>query len=60
MTEDYAEEDKIKALLTDCSKWLSTTAIPKYFDEDLKINRTININAITLKNYLIKVILIFK
>ena len=59
MTEEYVEEDNIKSLLTDCSNWVSTTAIPKYFDENLKSKRTININEITIMNYLSKVVLMF-
>ena len=60
MTEDYVDEDNIKVLLTDYSNWLSTTAIPKYFDECLNSNSTININTRTLNNYLIKVNLILE
>ena len=41
MTEEYIEEDIIKVLLTEYINWLSTTAIPKYFDEDIKSNITI-------------------
>ena len=59
-TEDYVEEDNIKVILTDYSNWLVTTYIPKYFDEDLKSNRTIKLSTGTLKNYLSKVILMLK
>ena len=60
MTEEYVEEDNIKVLLTEYSNWLVTTAINKYFDEDLKIKSTTFINSSTLKNYLRKIIIIFK
>ena len=60
MTEDYVEEDNIKVLLTDYSNWLSTTYIPKYFDEYLKSNITLNLNARKLNNYLINIILMLK
>ena len=59
-TEEYVEEDNIKVLFIDYSNWLATTAIPKHFDEDLKSNSTLNINANTLKNDLSKVILMLK
>ena len=36
MTEWYAQEDNIKFLLTDYIKFISTTDIPKYFDEEIK------------------------
>ena len=39
-TEDYAEEYIIKFLLTEYSNWISTTAIPEYFDENLMSNST--------------------
>ena len=35
MTDEYVEEDNMEVLLTDYSNWLSTTVIPKYFDEDI-------------------------
>ena len=60
MTADYVEEDNIKVLLTDYSNWLSTTDIPKYFDEYLKSNSTLNLNARKLNNYLINIILMLK
>ena len=60
ITEEYVEEDNIKSLLTEYSNWLATTAITKYFDEDLKSNSTIFINASTLENYLSKVIIMLK
>ena len=60
MTEDYAEEDKIKFLLNDYSNWLTTTSISQYFNEDLNSNRTINLNEINPNNYLIKVIIMLK
>ena len=60
MTEEYVEEYNIKFLLTDYGNWLATTAIPKYFDEDLKSNSTLKINASTLKNYLGKVVIMLK
>ena len=60
MTEEYVEEDNIKVLSTEYRNWLSTTVIPKYFDEDLKSNRTLFLNTITLKNDLSKVIIILK
>ena len=59
-TEDYVEEDNIKVLLTEYSNWLSTTAIPKYFDEDLHNNSTLFINTITLNNSLSKVIIMLR
>ena len=49
MTEDCVEEDNHKFILTEYSNWLSTTAIPKYFDEDIKSNCTLFLNKITLK-----------
>ena len=60
MTEEYVEEDTINPLVTYYSNWPSTTAIPKYFDENFKSNITLKINTSTLKNYLIKVILTLK
>ena len=60
MTDKYVEEDNIKVLLTDYSKWLATTCIPKYFNGDIKSNSTLNFNAITLNIYLRKVILMLK
>ena len=60
MTADYVEEDNIKVLLTDYSNWLSTTDIPKYFDEYLKINSILNLNARKLNNDLINIILMSK
>ena len=60
MTDKYVEEDNIKVLLTDYSKWLATTSIPKYFNGDIKSNSTLNLNAITLNIYLRKVILMLK
>ena len=60
MTWEYAEEDNIKVLLTEYSNWLATTATPNYFDEDLKHNSTLFLDAIILKNYLSKVIIILK
>ena len=60
MTEYFVEEDNVKVLLTDYSNWLSTTDIPNYFDEYIKSNSTLNINSITLKNYLSNVILVLK
>ena len=60
MTEEYVEEDNIKFLLTDYSNWIATPSIPKYSDEKLWSNSTLNLNAITLKNYLSKVILMLK
>ena len=60
MTEEYVEEDNIKVLLTEYRNWLATTVIPKYFDEDLKSNRTLFLNAINLENYLSKFIIILK
>ena len=60
MTEEYVEEDNIKFLLTDYSNWIATTAIPKYFNEDLKSNITIFINESPLKNDINKVILMLK
>ena len=41
MTEYYVEEYNFKVLLTEYIKWLPTTAIPKYFDEDLNSNSTL-------------------
>ena len=60
MTEEYLDEDNTKVILTNYMNWLAIAAIHKYFDEYLKINRTLNINAIPLKNYLSKVILMLK
>ena len=60
MTEDYVEEDNIKVLLTEYSNWLATTAIPKNFDENLKINISLFINTSNLQNYLSKVIITLK
>ena len=60
MTKQYIEQDNSKVLLTEYSNWLSTTAIPEYFDEDIKSNSTIFINTSTLNNYLSKVIIMFK
>ena len=60
MTEEYVEEGNIKVLLTDYSNWLVTTAIPKYFHDDLKSNSTLNINVSTMKKYISKVILVLK
>ena len=58
--EEYLEEDNIKFVLIDYSNWIATTAIPKFFDEDLKSNRTFNLNTIILDNYIIKFILMLK
>ena len=52
MTDDYVEGDNIKFLLTEYYNWLITTSITKYFDEDLKSNSNLFINASTMKNYL--------
>ena len=52
VTEEYLEEDDIKVLLTDYSRWIATTSIPKYSDEYLRSNSTIFLNASTLNNYL--------
>ena len=60
MTEEYVEEDNKKMLLTEYINWISTTAITKYLDEYLNSNSTLKINASTLKNYLIKLILVLK
>ena len=60
MTEEYVEEYNIKFLLTDYGNWLATTAIPKYFDEDLQSNSPFRLNASTLNNYLRNIILILK
>ena len=60
MTEEYVEEDNIKFPLTDYSNWIATPSIPKYYDENLWSNSTLKLNAITLKNYLRKFILIIK
>ena len=60
MTEQYVEEDNIKVLLTDYINWLANTAIPKYFDEDLKSNSTPELNTSTLKNYISKVTIMLK
>ena len=60
MTEYYVEEDNIKFLLNEYSNWIATTSIPDYFDEDLKSNSTIFLNAITMNNYLSNVIIMFK
>ena len=60
MTEEYVEEDNMKVLLTDYSNSLATTAISKYFDEDFNSNSTLKLNASVMKNYLSKVILMFK
>ena len=60
MTEEYVDKENIKVPLTDYSNWLATIDITKYFDEYLQSNSTININASTLKNYLSKVVLMFK
>ena len=60
MTDEYVGEDTIKVLLTEYSNWIVTTDILKYFDEEIKTNITIFINASTLKNYLSKVIIMFK
>ena len=60
MTDDYVEGDNIKFLLTEYYNWLITTSITKYFDEDLKSNSNLFINASTMKNYLWKVIIMFK
>ena len=59
-TQNYVEEDNIKFLLTQFINCLATTAIPKYFDEYLNSNNTLFLNSSTLKNYLSKVIIIFK
>ena len=60
ITNEYIEEDNIKFILTEYSTWIAATVIPKYFDEDLKSNRNIFINAITLNDYLSKVIIVLK
>ena len=60
MTEEYGEEDNIRVLLTYYSKWLATTDIPKYFDEDLQSNRIPKFNTSKTKNYLSKVIIMLK
>ena len=48
------------SILLDYSNWLATTAIPKYFDEDLKSNITLKLNSNTLNDYINKVILMLK
>ena len=60
MTEEYVEKDNIKFILTDYSNWLATTVIPNYFDEYLKRNSTLKLNANTLNNYLSKAVLMLK
>ena len=60
MTEDCVEEDDIKVLLTEYSNWLSTMAIPKYFDEDININITLFINASIVNNNLSKFTIMLK
>ena len=61
MTEEYVEEDKMKAPLTDLSNWISTTAIPEFFkNEDLQSNITLNLNVSTLNNYISNVIFMLK
>ena len=60
ITEEYVEEYNMQVILTSYINWLVTTSIPKYFDEDLKSNSTLNLNTITVKNYISKVVLIRK
>ena len=60
MTKEYVEEDNKKVLLTDYSSWVATTAIPKFFDQDLQSNSTLKINSSTLNNDIGKVVLILK
>ena len=60
MTVEYVEEDDIKVLFTDYSKWLDTTAIPKFLYDNLKRTRNIILNTSTLKNNLSKLILTLK
>ena len=60
MTDEYVEENNIKVLLTDYTNWIATTAIPKYFDEDLKININLKIKASTLRSYIRNFIIMLK
>ena len=53
-TEDVTEEYKIKYLITDCSNWLDTTSILKFFNGNLQSNINLNINARTMNNYVNK------
>ena len=41
------QQDNIKVLLTDRGNWLAIIYITNYFDEDLKSNRTLNLNSRT-------------
>ena len=60
VNEEYVEEYNTKVILTYYSNQLSTTAISKYFDDDLKSNITLKLNTSTFENYISKVNIMLK